>query len=88
MLKAIRLQEPSGTIVTCLHSTVMACEVPSSCTTQMILTPVFMTSMMVRTMLKPFFDSDCTDVTFHVETTIITLADWYHTLAREGLAFP
>ncbi|CAL1714469.1 unnamed protein product [Somion occarium] len=22
------------------------------------------------------------------ETTIITLADWYHTLAREGLAFP
>ena len=27
-------------------------------------------------------------ITSHAESTVITLADWYHTLARQGPKFP
>lgn len=27
-------------------------------------------------------------VHLHLESTVITLADWYHTLARQGAKFP
>lgn len=70
----------SGTIAIFLRSTVMVCVVPLSYMIQTILTSSSMTLMMVSRLYNLFIPIYLTPV--NVESTVITLADWYHTLAQ------
>ena len=59
----------------------MVCVVPSLSMTPLILTRLSMMLTMVRP--ASFFEFLETDKEVLIESTVITLADWYHTLARQ-----
>lgn len=81
----IHPQERSGTTVICLPSTVTVYAAHSSSMTQRILTRSCMMSITVR---YNNLDVKRSLMGASIESTVITLEDWYHTAARLGPRFP